>query len=175
MGGLVSVIIVAFFFVECYSAANYMIEMAGKTFQMESNRPVSSSFNFFYFIAAYVKDLLAHLPRKFQWKKVDEFRKCESEMVNQLDVSYLLQRIVFLEQAIASILPEHQLKALFLTAKPTLQEVSKRRKYFKMLKILKKHGLSQRVMQENGNSNLTINASNFDSPNKARSAESQES
>lgn len=94
-------------------------------------------------------------------------------MVNQLDVSYLLQRIVFLEQAISSILPEHQLKALFLTAKPTLEEVSKRRKYFKMLKILKKHGLPQRTMQEIGNSSL-INATNSDSPNKVtKSAESQ--
>ena len=90
-------------------------------------------------------------------------------MVNQLDVSYLLKRIVFLEQAITSMLPEHQLKALFLTAKPTIEEVSKRRKYFKMLKILKKHGLSQRA-QEIGNSRL-MNSSNSDSPNKVRSAE----
>lgn len=88
---------------------------------MENGKPVPSNFNFFYFIATFIKDILARLPRKFQWKKVDEFRKCRSEMVNQLDVSYLLKRIVFLEQAIASILPEHQLKALFLTAKPTIE------------------------------------------------------
>lgn len=96
VGGLISVLIVVFFFVECYSAANYMIEMARKTFQMEASKPVPSSFNFFYFVAARIKDYLAYLPRKFQWKKVDEFRKCKNEMVNQLDVSYLLQRIVFL-------------------------------------------------------------------------------
>lgn len=78
VGGLISVIIVFFFFVGCYSAANYMIEMAGKTFQMENNKPVPSTFNFFYFIAACIKDILSYLPRKFQWKKVDEFRKCKS-------------------------------------------------------------------------------------------------
>ena len=70
------------------------------------------------------------------WKTYKIFDDCKEEMVRQLDVVYLIKRIMLLERAILTLLDEHQVKGLHLQRKLTLEEVKKNRKNFNMKRKL---------------------------------------
>jgi hypothetical protein len=59
-------------------------------------------------------------------------------MEKQLDILYLLERILFLESAISTVLDTHQLKALHLREKLSLNQVKAIRKDFKIKRKVNK-------------------------------------
>ena len=46
----------------------------------------------------------------------------------QLDVTYLLRKLIFFDSAISSLLEKHEVSALYLRNKPTLSEARKQRR-----------------------------------------------
>jgi hypothetical protein len=169
IGGLVSIILVLFFFVGTYSAQSLILEMASKTFLLEPGEAVpAASFNFLYYISTGIKDLLTRFGKGPSWPKVDKFRRCRDGMLDQLDISFLIQRVVFLERAIANILPEHQFKALFVRSKPTLSEIKTHKRQYKLAKLIRKCGKETPAASYSvANSFFNFNDANEESPKKA--------
>ena len=75
---------------------------------------------------------------KPRWKSTLEYNKCKKEMEKQLDILYLLERVLFLESAITTVLDTHQLKALHLREKLSLNQVKAIRKDFKIKRKVNK-------------------------------------
>jgi len=53
-------------------------------------------------------------------------------MLKQLDIFYLIERVLFLEKAIGNLFDESQLRGLHIQTKLSLEEATKERRKFKI-------------------------------------------
>ncbi len=79
------------------------------------------NYNFSRFILTGLYKILLYIGCKPEWKSCKEYDETNEEMAKQLDVLYLLKRVIFLERAVNSLLDEHQLKGIHLEEKLTLE------------------------------------------------------
>lgn len=77
----------------------------------------SADFNFFYYIASIILGVLDFCGCKPKWDKTRTFMECSEEMINQLDVTYILQKLMFLESAVSKMIEPHELSAIQLRQK----------------------------------------------------------
>ena len=54
-------------------------------------------------------------------------------MSNQIDISYIVRKLMFFDKAIEQLMERHEIEALYLRKKPTIDEVKdQRRKHFSL-------------------------------------------
>ena len=56
----------------------------------------------------------------------------------QLDVSYILRKLVFLDSAISKLMEKHELEALYIRDKPTISNCKKQRRFHFAPELYKK-------------------------------------
>ena len=49
-------------------------------------------------------------------------------ITNQLDITYIIRKLDFLELAISRLIPEHEIKTMYMRAKPTFDKANHMRK-----------------------------------------------
>jgi hypothetical protein len=97
----------------------------------EQMRNTLKKYNFLYFLAHLFYNMLDMLGCHPRWSTTRLFCECREEMVKQLDILYLLRRVTILERAINNLLPDHQIRALYLLNNRTLTEAKADRHKFK--------------------------------------------
>ncbi len=55
-------------------------------------------------------------------------------MSKQLNIEYIFERLIFLENAIDTILEDHQLKGIYLQRRSNMDEAKRKRRNFKITK-----------------------------------------
>jgi hypothetical protein len=61
-------------------------------------------------------------------------------MVQQLDVTHLLRKMMFLEAAVGKLLAKHEIDALHMRRKPTVSQAKEGRRKHYFLELLKEYG-----------------------------------
>ena len=84
-------------------------------------------------------------------EKTQQFIDVTEELCLQVDVGYIVRKLIFLDQAVQILLKEHQVVALCHRDKPTLAEAKKCRKMHLTPEMMKKdeEGEDQRGSQSN--------------------------
>ena len=59
-------------------------------------------------------------------------------MSHQLDITYIMRRLIFMDSAISKLLEQHEVEALCLRDKPSLEEAKQTRKTHFALEMFKK-------------------------------------
>ena len=67
----------------------------------------SKSYNIFYYFASFAFDFLELFNYKPDWKRTNTFIECSDEMSMQLDITYILRRLIFLEAAVSKTMETH--------------------------------------------------------------------
>lgn len=144
VGGLVGIIISLIFILNTFSERSYEISIASHLFLSPDSDPIPAKrYNFFYYLATVVKDFLGLFKIKPEWKQTDLFVKCSEEMENQLDIYYILKRLIFLERAVEIMFNDKQYPLLFLQNKMTIDEAEEIRKKHEMPAKLKSTNLAR--------------------------------
>lgn len=137
VGGLFGFVLTFIFFMKFYTEASFEIEMGDRLFFYDSEKPLkSSSFNFLTYGLYCFYMFLKLLGVDLGWARMDMFYECREEVVEQLDVTLLLNKIVFLEKFMNVLLEEHQYRAVYLQQKPSVEEAQKLRLSHGLNKII---------------------------------------
>ena len=95
-----------------YNEKAYLVSIAHKLFKDEDNKEIPSrSFNFFYFILMYIQDWLNFFgcDCKFNWRSTQTSVACSAEVSNQVDITYIMRKLNFLDAAFEKILEKHEI------------------------------------------------------------------
>ena len=129
VGGLVGTIVTLVFFMGKYTEKAYEVSLCKKVLvDNESRRVPSESFNILYFFSYYAKFLLNTLGCQPDWPQTQQFEDGADAITNQLDITYILRKLDFLDVAVARLLPEHEVKTIYMRAKPTFERANHQRK-----------------------------------------------
>ena len=122
VGGLIGTIIGLIFIMGIFSEKAYSISIASYLYQNEDGRSLNSTgFHIGFLFASWAKALTDKLGCcKDAWKRTEQYEECIDEMDRQLDIGLILKKLHFLERAVSSLFGKHQLEALHLVAKPSL-------------------------------------------------------
>ena len=106
---MVGIIVGFIFIMGKYTEKAYEVSIAHKLFRSDDGSEVkSSSFNFFYFMLMSVKPLLNFCG--CQGKKLENTQKyidVSEECNSQLDITYILRKLMFLDSVIAHLMEKH--------------------------------------------------------------------
>ena len=81
-----------------------------------------------YYFMIYFKRLLNYFKCDPDWPKVQVFMNSCKEVSNQIDVTYIVLKLMFLDAAIAQLMEKQDLAALYLREKPTFDKVNRQRR-----------------------------------------------
>lgn len=129
LGGLFGTIAIALFIVNVYNSYSFEMTLGGVLYRPEGESGDSSNrrYNFLYFLAQLAYSLLRHFKCAPHWPRVKQYYDCREEMLQQLDILYLLQRITHLETALSVLLEQSHLHAVHLLPKLTLRQARQAR------------------------------------------------
>jgi hypothetical protein len=104
------------FIVNAYNSNSFEVTLGASLFHNKNEKEENElkKYNFFSFLAHLLYIVSGSLGCSPNWKKIKKYDECRLEMKKQLDISYLLERVFFLERTINNLLEEHQLKGLYL-------------------------------------------------------------
>ena len=132
VGGLVGTIISLIFIMEFYTEKAYEVSIARKVLLDNNKEEISSSsFNIFYYFSMIIKRIFKKCKFEPDWPKTDTYNECCEEMSKQLDVTYIVKKLMFFDEALSKLLEKEDLKKLYMKGKPTIEEAKKKRlKYY---------------------------------------------
>ena len=94
-----------------YTEKAYEISLSRKIFKSSDKKDIPSrSFNLFYFFSMILKGILSLCnccdP---DWPKTQTFIDSSEEVSNQIDISYIVRRLMFFDAAIAKLMERHEI------------------------------------------------------------------
>ena len=105
VGGLIGTIIGFIFIMEFYTEMAYEVSIAKKIMVDNNREEISSkSFNLFYYFSVVIRDLLSKCNYEPNWPSTKIYADCCEEISMQLDITYLIKKIMFLDAAISTLL-----------------------------------------------------------------------
>ena len=129
VGGLIGTIIGFMFIMEKYNEKAYEISLSTRLLRDDSGENIPSShFHLGYYLLCLVKEILDFFGCKPNWKKTQVFLESSEEMSSQLDVAYLMRKLLFMDAAISKLMEKHEVEALCVREKPTIEKVKEERK-----------------------------------------------
>ena len=69
----------------------------------------SRSFNLFYYFAMVLKSLFSKCKFEPDWPSTNFYHECTEEMASQLDVTYIIRKLMFFDAALSKMLPKEEL------------------------------------------------------------------
>ena len=113
VGGLVGTIIGLIFIMGPYTEKSYEISLAKKTMVDNDREEIpSQSFNIGYFFLMYVKRFLNSIKIEPDWPKVQKFTEVSNEATSQLDVTYIIRKLMFMDASISKLMEKHEIEVL---------------------------------------------------------------
>ena len=94
----------------------------------ENKEIESNSFNIFYYVLMFIKKGLSHFKCDPNWPKVQTFIDSCEEVSMQIDITYMVRKLMFLDSAIAQLMEKHEIEGLYLRDKPTLDKAKEQRR-----------------------------------------------
>ena len=89
-----------------YTEKAYEVSLCKKVLvDNESKRIPSESFNILYFFTYYMKFFLNTFGCEPDWPQTQQFEEGADAITNQLDITYILRKLDFLDVAVARLLP----------------------------------------------------------------------
>ena len=67
----------------------------------------SNSYNVGYFVASYFKMILDKIGVSPDWPRVETYDDATDEITNQIDITYIVRKLLFLDAAIARLMEQH--------------------------------------------------------------------
>ena len=88
-----------------YNEKAYEISLAKKVMlDSEKDEIPSKSFNMGYFILIYLKRFLDFIRVSPEWPKVDKFLKVGTEVRSQIDVTYIVRKMMFMDAVLIKLM-----------------------------------------------------------------------
>ena len=110
MGGLVGTIIGLIFIMGPYTEKTYEVSLAKKVMLDNDRGEISSkSYNIGYFLLSYVKSFLDLIGVNPDWPKVQGYVDASDEVTNQIDVTYIVRKLMFIDAAVSKLMEKHEL------------------------------------------------------------------
>ena len=69
----------------------------------------SSSFNLFYYFSMMLKGIFSKCKYEPDWPKTNTYNECCEEMSMQLDVTYIIRKLMFFDAALSKLLEKEEL------------------------------------------------------------------
>ena len=97
----------------------------------DDRRINSNRFHALYTIPLAMKELFGICNKcEETCESTDKYADCIDEIDRQLDVAMILKKLIFLEQGLSLLIPEHQLEALHLQRRQRISEAKEGRKKY---------------------------------------------
>lgn len=110
VGGLVGTIIGLIFIMSFYTEKAYEVSLAKKIFLDQDSKEIESkSFNIGYYCAMTIKPLLDFIKIAPDWQKTQKFIDACEEVAMQIDIAYIVRRLMFFDAALSKLLEKHEL------------------------------------------------------------------
>jgi len=110
IGGLVGTLIGMIFIMGPYTEKSYEISLAKKVMKDNDHEEIlSENFNLFAYLLMGLKQLLAIIGCDPNWKKTQSFIDSSEEITMQLDIAYILRKIIFLDAAVSQLMENHEI------------------------------------------------------------------
>jgi len=110
VGGLVGTIIGIFFIMGPYTEKAYEVSLARKILRGNDHSELSSkSFNLGYFFLSVIKEGFSAFSIDVNWPKTKKYIDFCEEMGNQVDITFIVRKLMFLDAAIRSMLEDHEI------------------------------------------------------------------
>jgi hypothetical protein len=134
VGGLIGTILGFIFIMNAYSERAYGISIASQLFVTDEGTTISSDgFHIGYLVTlAWTKICEVLNCCTPGTGKTELYSKCLDEIDEQLDISHIMKKLLFLERGVTAMLSEHQLEALHARDKQTLSEAEVKRKRYEL-------------------------------------------
>ena len=88
----------------------------------------SRSYHLGFFLLSYLKAFLDLLGLNPDWPRVQAYDEACDEVTGQLDVTYILRKLIFIDAAVAKLMERHELETLCMRERPTLDQAKEERK-----------------------------------------------
>ena len=75
-----------------------------------------------------IKSLLSFFEKDPDWKSTQTFIDSSQEATMQLDITYILRKLIFLDAAIDKLMEKHDAEALYIREKPSMTDIKKQRR-----------------------------------------------
>ena len=129
VGGLVGTIIGMIFIMGNYTEKTYEVSLAKKVLLNNDSEEIeSNSFNMGYWFMMYVKRMLNFFKCDPDWPKVQMYLNSCEEVSMQIDITYMVRKLMFLDSIVAQLMEKHEIEALYLRVKPTLDKAKDQRR-----------------------------------------------
>jgi hypothetical protein len=97
VGGLIGTIIGLIFIFNFYTQTAFEISISHKLFRDENGENINSnSFNMLYFLLMAIKRVFNFLKLNINWPKTQIYIDCCREIKHQLDITYILKKVMLL-------------------------------------------------------------------------------
>ena len=105
IGGLVGTLIGLILFMGPYTEKAYELSLAKKVMVDNDREEIaSSSFNIFYFALTYIKSFLNWMNVNPDWPKVEKYMEASDELTMQIDITYIVKKLIFIDAAMTKLL-----------------------------------------------------------------------
>ena len=129
VGGLVGTIIGLIFIMGPYTEKAYEVSLARKVLLANDGAEISSrSYHLGYFLLSYLKAFLDLVGVNPDWPRVRAYDEASDEVSSQIDVTYIVRKLIFIDAAVAKLMEKHELETLCMREKPTLEKAKEERK-----------------------------------------------
>jgi uncharacterized membrane-anchored protein YhcB (DUF1043 family) len=88
-----------------------------------------------------VKSFLDFINYKVEWPDTQRYIDSSEELIAQIDVTYIVRKLMYIDAVIAQLMERHEIDAMYLRQKPTLEQAKEQRiKHFanELLKKMRK-------------------------------------
>ena len=111
-----------------YTEKAYEISLAKKIMVDNEREEIpSKSFNILYFIMMYLKIFLDFIKVEPDWPKTQKYIDISHETICQLDVTYILRKLMFVDAVLSKLMEKHELETICMREKPTVEKVKEER------------------------------------------------
>jgi hypothetical protein len=121
IGGLFSTLIAGLFFMGKFGEFGFEMRIGSYLYKFDKNNKINDGYcNIITFIPYCVYSLFNMLGKPPNWKLMQHFEDTREEVSKQIDFTFLIRRIQFLEESLTYIFDDYELNCLHLKKKLTL-------------------------------------------------------
>ena len=111
-----------------YTEKAYEVSISKKLLKDDDDKEISSgSFHVGYYLLTCLKRGFDFINVKLDWPKTQRYIDFCEEICQQIDVTYMVRKLMFLDAAMLKLLEKHEVEALCLRDKMSLEKAKKMR------------------------------------------------
>ena len=149
IGGLFSAILGVLVIMTLFNEFSYELEIAKNLYYYEKNQPLDSDgFHFFAYLGYLIYNLFEKVGIDLPWKKMRTYHHSLVEVRKQMDVRFVMKKILYAERVSNALLDTHKKEILYLQEPLTLEEAEMIRRDHNFYDKLEKFYFSGEAVSE---------------------------